>query len=151
MTLEEFLDCLDRRGPHLASWPLADRAAADGLLARDIAARRQHEAALRLDDALVASRFTAPDEALRLRIAAIAQTVAQDGPVPAASTVVPLPARRRPSAWALATATSLAASILLGFIVGVSDGAADVALQEDPAFDALMLGPDDSDEALPWL
>ncbi|WGF86555.1 hypothetical protein [Marinivivus vitaminiproducens] len=149
MTLDDFLDRLDRLGPELAAWPIAERVAANELLQRDPEARRQKRHAERVERTLHGSGPAQPDADLRRRIEAIARNVPQE---PASATVVPLPARApRHRAWAMATAASLAASVLLGFVVGLSEPAVEVMADDDPMFSTLLLGPDDSDEALPWL
>ena len=69
MTLDQFLERLDAKGPALADWPEAERRAAETLLAVSSQAREALEAARSLD-ALLAEAFAPEPAPARLRDAA---------------------------------------------------------------------------------
>jgi anti-sigma factor RsiW len=82
MTPERFADLLDRRGPALARWPAADRAAAETLLADSPAARAALAKARALDAALRRA-LPHPDPAALARLQdRIARSIAR-APLPA--------------------------------------------------------------------
>ncbi|MFC7539112.1 hypothetical protein ACFQU2_06060 [Siccirubricoccus deserti] len=84
MTPERFAELLDRRGPALARWPAADRAAAEALLAGSPAARAALAEARALDAALRGA-LPRPDPAALARLQdRIARSIAR-APLPAPS------------------------------------------------------------------
>ena len=81
MNTAHFAQLLDRRGPALARWSEADRAAAAGLLAASAEARARLEAALALDTRLRRD-LAQPDPAAVARLqAGIARQIAR-APLP---------------------------------------------------------------------
>jgi len=96
--IKRFERGLDRWGSDLRSWPGADRALAEALLAGDAEARRRFEAARRVDAALGELMRPGPAEA-SIRLVHSAPAVSL----------------RRIAGW---STVGLAASLLIGFAAG---------------------------------
>lgn len=112
MTLDQFLESLDAKGPVLADWPEAERRAAEALLAESSQARTALEAARSLD-ALLSETLAAEPAPARLREAVAALPAVHPRPAP------------EPRGWGVGLrgfwraglAASLAAG-LAGFLLG---------------------------------
>ena len=112
MTLDQFLERLDAKGPVLADWPEAERRAVETLLAGSSQARAALEAALALD-ALLAETLAPEPAPARLRDAVAALPAAHPRPAKTAqgwSTGLQ-------RFWQAGLAASLAAG-LAGFLLG---------------------------------
>ena len=121
LTLREFALLLDRLGPVLNSWPSAERAAAERLVAADAEAGAMLSAAASVDGAL--------------------RLLMQNG-------TAPLRTRHRQAAWAPSWRrlagfgmAALAASLAIGFVVGAALPAPD----DDDASGAVFMAVNDTD------
>ena len=108
LTRRRFADRLDRLGPRLETWPVADRSAADELLAVDAEARAMLAASGSVDTALHGLMANAPAALPLLRTGN--RTVARAVPVRA-------PSWPRLAGFGMA---ALAASLAIGFVVGTT-------------------------------
>lgn len=134
MTLEEFRDLLDAKGPDPDDWPWWQRRAAKRLLLSSADARVMFDAAKRADAFLTEALWPAPlSPSLRARLDAIplAHPRAVD---------TPDLAMRRLRPWWYAGAATAMASVIAGFVVGaVLPAEAD--LNEPIAIASLVYGP----------
>ena len=112
MTLDQFLERLDAKGPALADWPETERRAAEALLADSARARAALEAARSLD-ALLAETLVPEPAPARLRDAVAALPADHPRPAKAARSW----SRGLQGFWRAGLAASLAAG-LAGFLLG---------------------------------
>ncbi len=147
MTLDRLRTLLDAYGARPDAWPVAERAAADALLARSAEARALRDAAAALDAVLDRAPAIEPTAALAGRVLA-------GTPRP---TVVPFSVRRRRRVRVLAGIGLAAAASLAVWLTNrvaeppALDPAVVAALGEyDTATDELLSALDlDADEAVP--
>jgi hypothetical protein len=133
--LERFRNRLDAFGADLDRWPDADRREAADLIAREPAARALHREARALDRALAAAPLVPPSEHARIAgaiMAALSRPTPAAQPEPVSARIIPLPPRHRvephrsgasspPRRQLWQVAASLAASLVMGVLIGLVD------------------------------
>jgi len=134
MTLEEFNDLLDAKGPNPDTWPWLKRRAAKALLTRSPDARAALEAARQADTFLAGALRPAPlNPALRARL----DTIPLAHPRATETTAV---AMRQLRPWWYAGAATAMASVIAGFVVGAAVPA-NIDESEPVAIASLVYGP----------
>jgi anti-sigma-K factor RskA len=134
MTLEEFRDLLDAKGPDPDDWPRRQRRTAKRLLLGSADARVMYDAARRADAFLTEALWPAPlSPALRVRLEAIPLAHPR-----AAETTRVVMRRLRP--WWYAGAATAMASVIAGFVVGAMLPA-EADLNEPVPIASLIYGP----------
>jgi anti-sigma-K factor RskA len=134
MTLEEFNDLLDAKGPNPDTWPWLKRRAAKALLTRSGEARAALDAARQADAFLAEALRPAPlDPALRARLDTIPLAHRRAMKTPAV-------VMRQLRPWWYAGAATAMASVIAGFVVGAALPA-DFDEPESVAIASLVYGP----------
>jgi anti-sigma factor RsiW len=138
MTPTRFQFLLDAYGADLRSWPAAERAAAEALLAGSPEAAEARRMAIRLQRALEQTVPEVSDDAVGRVLDALDRIPL---PVQAAATAPPKPATYR---WVPPAVLGLVA--VLGFLVGMDDLATDAASSSQAGFVSGVLTTDPTAE-----